>query len=191
MQAEGHIQHDLPATQTPFEDAVAILKFALCGRHSFNFTTADVQHCHCADQIAHLDSVGANILNWCGTHTARNQSKVFQSVIAVVQTVLHKAMPALTAGGTHEQFALAFSQHFDAWQGHLHHDTGIVGAQQHVTATTEHQQWHLPYAPELQCYPQLLQTAHRAEIAGMGPDAEGIAGAEIDILLDERWNKPC
>ncbi len=134
-----HDRGDQPAVGRALEDRVAIGEAAGVVIERDRTLRWPVPGLDGMNELARLDSVGADILQRRGTDGAGDQDQVFQSGIAPAQRPAHEVIPAF-AGGDADQHARVVVEHLDASRRHRDHGAGVIAGEQHVAALAQYQQ---------------------------------------------------
>ena len=190
--AGRRLEEALPITEGTFGsgEAPALAGLLVDGRHRI-------------DPLAGFHPIGADVLPGGRAHPARNQCQVFQPVVALLQRPAHRVVPDFAGGYVQPHRVALLFDHVPATRAHQQHGFVQVTRQQQVAAATQ-DQWTgegLLIRPDLMgvrgtdlgcafLAQQLQHFVHgrlviqRAGQMRRGPDAEGVEGAKLQVVLN-------
>ena len=155
------------------------------------------------DPLAGLHAIGADVLPGGCAHPARNQCQVLQSVVALLQRPAHRVVPDLAGGHVQPHRVTLLFDHVPTTRAHQQHGFVQVTCQQQVAAAAQDQRTgegllirrdlmgvrgtdfgcaFLAQQPQHLVHGRLV--IQRAGQMRRGPDAEGVEGAKLQVVLN-------
>ena len=202
-QPQAHGQDQPVPAGRRLEEALPITEGTFGSGEAPAFARLQVDGRHRIDPLAGLHAIGADVLPGGSAHPARNQRQVFQSVVALLQRPAHRVVPDLTRGHVQPHRVTLLFDHPPTTRAHQQHGFVQVTRQQQVAASAQ-DQWTgegLLIRPDLMggwgmdlgcafLAQQLQHLVHgrlviqRAGQMCGGPDAEGVEGAKLQVVLN-------
>ena len=202
-QSQAHGQDQPVPAGRRLEEALPIAEGTLGSGEAPSLARLQVDGRDRIDPLAGLHAIGANVLPGGCAHPARNQRQVFQPVVTLLQRPAHGIVPDLAGGHVQPHRVALLFDHVPATRAHQQYGFVQVTRQQQVAATTQDQRTGegLLIRPDLMrgrgmdlgCAFLAQQPQHlvhgrlviqRAGQMRRGPDAEGVEGAKLQVVLN-------
>ena len=168
------------------ENAIAIAELTVVRRELDQLPARHLHRGETVKAILQLDTIGPDILDWCGTDVAGNQGQVFQSAEPLSNAAHNQLVPVFSGSSRDSGCPLGCGHRLKgkSLQADVQRETGEVTGQHNITAATERQNGQMLLAGEFQCLAQTVEIRSLGKVFCAGRDGQRIKGLKVCIGPD-------
>ena len=134
-QGVGHVSNEVTILPVFLKTTLTIAIFTLIIADNTGFPSSDVNHLDTENEVFHLNTISADILDSTGSYVARNQRQVLHTIIAGRDAGGNHVIKHLTAATGHTIAGEVLLKHI-ALDGRADNNSVKILRQQQVTTST-------------------------------------------------------